>query len=219
MKLSNNQRHLHLVIVDPGARLPEALRAELAVETQHSLTNGVGCNGHVALLVPGEDETPATMLHRFYASQPMPTVIFDTAPSMERQANAFNAGANGYTVVGATAEELLPMFDVACAGGFALSEAAVRFIRDHMRAPMQFSRREQQVVTLVVLGASVEAAAEELQLPVAAIEEYLERACRKVGVDSLTALATWWTRWIMTDDFAEEDSADGPPPRSYVLSA
>ena len=135
----------------------------------------------------------------------------------KRQANVFSAGANGYVVPGVTLNELKPIIEIAQIGGFSVCPRAMALMREQMTAPVQFSRREHEVVARIALGADTESVAEELQLSLPVVNDTLKRACRKAGVDSLTALSTWWGRWTMMDDLPESD--DDVSQIAYAITA
>ena len=200
----------HLLIVDPYNLLPVDLRAEVMLCTRWSIASSSSRRSpSLALLVTGAQEKPSVMFHHFFTSiAAIPTIIYDAEPTTSREANVFSAGANGYVVPGVTIKELMPIMEVAHFGGFSICSRAMALLRDQLAAPVQFSRREHQVVARIALGADMEAVAEELHLPLLVVDETLKRACHKAGVDSLTALSTWWGRWTMMDELPEPDDED-----------
>lgn len=210
----------HLIIVDSRKLLPDEFREAIRAHRDWSVAEANSRRKPtIALLVVDSDEQPSALINHFYTTvASVPTVVYDVAPAMHREANAFNAGANGYIVPGVTMGELAPVIHLAQQGGFGACPTAIRLMREQMRAPQEFSRREQEVVTLYALGASIQDVAAELDLTIQLVEQALARACRKAGVDSPVALVMLWTRWAMTDE-AGQEYEDGHVPPRYAMSA
>lgn len=221
MTTRTTRQRLRLQIVDPHNLLPEELRTAIAAITGWSVLNEKSRRKPtIAILVTNADEQPSALIHRFYtAVAQVPIVVYDTVPSTSREANAFSAGAGGYTVPGVTLKELIPVIDLAYMGGFGICPKTYQMMLDQLRAPQEFSRRERQVVTLYALGANLQSVADEMQITVKAVEDTLLRACRKAGVDSTVALVTWWIRWTLSDEPPPEDDDEGYEPTPYVVTA
>lgn len=222
---TSNQRS-YLIILDPHQLLPSELRSHLQTNRRWNVANEkTKHHPSAALLVVAAQDTPSLQIHRFFTSvASIPMVIFDTAPALNRQMNAFHAGANGYIMPGITIPELLPLLDIAVQGGFATCVRSHQLAQSMLRGPLEFSKREQEVVTLYSLGASESAVAEELNISIKAVQDTLSRACRKVGVNSPVSLVMWWTRWSLAEPipFADEEEEDDEVTATatpYVLSA
>ncbi|MBC8161994.1 MAG: hypothetical protein H7Z42_12325 [Roseiflexaceae bacterium] len=207
MAANPRRKRLYLLVIDPYKLLPPELCAAISAGSCWTVVDEGSRHAPTqALLVAGELEKPAAMVRRVFTTIPIiPAIVFDAVPSMSRQSNLFNAGANGYAVPGVTLVQLAAMFELARLGGFSACPNAVALMRAQSTAMDQFSRREHQIVTRVVLGASPETVAEELRLPLTTVNDTLGRVCRKAGVESLPALATWWVRWTLLDEAAESD--------------
>ena len=217
---SSTRQRTCILLIDPGKVLPTELRSAFATSSQWIV---VGERTRrpptVALVAVAATEQPYRIINTLFTTvAAIPVVVYDLAPSTTRQAHAFNAGAKGYSVPGVTIRELKPMLELAQLGGFSICPGTLQMMADQLNAPMQFSRREQEVVALAILGTPQQEIADELHIALPAVEDYLLRAFRKVGVDSLPALATWWTRWLMLDRTSSLEVDEDFQP-TYVLSA
>ena len=221
MALSKKTIVPHLMLIDPDALLPATLLLDISTSTLLTLDESLGRVPTAALLVVGTDELPSReIMHYREVLKDVPLVIYDPAPTIGRQANTFNTGAGGYIVEGTTVADLLPVIEIARLGGFGLCRQAYERVLSGLHAPVEFSPREREVVTLMALGATNAMIGGELHMSVKEVDACIQRARRKVGVDSNTALATWWTHWTLNDDFAEAEDEDEMNDASpFVISA
>ena len=194
---TNLEYPCRLLIIDPCRTLPEALLDALqcceSVEMGAAANNSVAADMQIVALQPTELATRA--VHTACAAHPQaPVIAYAPTPSMMREANAFEAGAQGYVVEGESIEQLLAIMIVAHGGGFACCPNALAFMRRELTAPARFSEREVTIANLVAMGGTNAAIAAELGYSVRTVEEEVRRLCRNVGVPSRTGLALWWMR-------------------------
>lgn len=208
----------YLMLIDPEALLPAMLLLDISASPLLTLDERLGLVPAAALLVVGVDELPSrAIMHYREVLKDVPLVIYDPAPTVGRQANTFNAAAGGYIIEGTTVADLLPVIELARIGGFGLCRQAFERVLSGLHAPVGFSPREREVVTLMALGATNAMIGGELHMSEKEVDTCIQRACHKVGVDSNTALATWWTHWTLNDDFVEEEETSGEV--SFAISA
>lgn len=209
-----------ILLIDPHKLLPTELANSINTSSYVTVTGTTARRAPtVALLVVAGNEQPHAIVSAFFTTvAAIPSVVYDLTPSTSRQAQVFTAGGNGYATPGISLRELKPMLELAQHGGFSICPGTRTMMNEQLNAPMQFSRREQEVVSLAILGAPIQAIADELHITQPAVDDYLLRAFRKAGVNSLPALATWWTRWVMTGGTSEDEAEDDSMP-AYVMSA
>lgn len=186
-----------LLIVDSGRALPEALVAALQSCQGVELCIGSNCSPGVDMqivVLQPTDLATQTVRNACAAHPHAPVIVYDPAPSMMREANAFEAGAQGYVVEGVSIEQLQAIMAVARLGGFACCPNTLAFMRRELTAPVRFSQREATIAHLVAMGATNATIAAELGFSVRTVEEEVRSMCRNLGVPSRTGLALWWLR-------------------------
>ncbi len=105
----------------------------------------------------------------------------DTLPAIE-------AGATGYLLKDADAEDLLTAVRTAAAGGTTLAPTVADRLMNRLRVPgAALTRREIEVLALVALGSSNRAIADRLHLTEGTVKSHLARVYSKLNVDSRTA--------------------------------
>lgn len=105
---------------------------------------------------------------------------------------AIEAGANGYLLKAAPAEELIAGVRSVAAGEVALSPAIAAQLVSRMRAPAPtaLTARETEVLRLVAEGLSNRAIGERLFVGEATVKTHLLRAFEKLGVNDRTRAVT-----------------------------
>ena len=110
------------------------------------------------------------------------------------------AGASGYVLKRAAAEELIHAIRTVAAGGVYLDPAlAGRVVRSFVRPPAgkgvpeggDLSDREAEVVRLIAAGHSNKEIASRLSLSVKTVETYKARSMEKLGLDSRADLVRY----------------------------
>lgn len=113
-------------------------------------------------------------------------------------AQAVRAGARGYVLKTAPARQLIAAVEDVAAGRRhfvdGIAERALDAFDDAQGGPSLLSIREQQIVALVVRGASSAEVGEQLHLSPKTIDTYRSRAMAKVGAPHLPALVRWAVR-------------------------
>lgn len=106
--------------------------------------------------------------------------------------SAIEAGASGYLLKAAPAEELIAGVRSVAAGEVALSPAIAAQLVSRMRepAPTALTTRETEVLRLVAEGLSNRAIGERLFVGEATVKTHLVRAFEKLGVNDRTRAVT-----------------------------
>ena len=106
--------------------------------------------------------------------------------------SAIEAGASGYLLKAAPAEELIAGVRSVAAGEVALSPAIAAQLVSRMRepAPTALTTRETEVLRLVAEGVSNRAIGERLFVGEATVKTHLVRAFEKLGVNDRTRAVT-----------------------------
>lgn len=120
---------------------------------------------------------------------PAPRVIVLTTYDTEADIiTAVEAGASGYLLKDAPAEELVAAVRAAAAGQSALAPAVAERLIERMRTPAtSLSARETEVLTLVAEGLSNQQIAAQLFVSQATIKSHLVHIFAKLDADSRTA--------------------------------
>jgi DNA-binding NarL/FixJ family response regulator len=131
--------------------------------------------------MPGMDGVEATWtLRRQFPSIPILVLTMFEQEAYVRE--AFRAGASGYLVKTATAGELLQAVRAVHAGDVVAPKQRRPAALPAPGAGAKFSRREVQVLQLIVGGDDVRAAAAHLRLSPHTIRNHLKSIYRKLGV-------------------------------------
>lgn len=137
--------------------------------------------------LPGMDGVEATWtLRRQFPHLP---VMVLTMYSQEAYAvEAIRAGASGYLIKTATADELLSAIHTVSSGQVLYAQAASAALRRAARArfqmpdPFALSRREHQVLQLLVAGGTIRGISRDLVLSPHTVRNHLKGIYRKLGV-------------------------------------
>jgi DNA-binding NarL/FixJ family response regulator len=121
-------------------------------------------------------------------------LILSMFSSLEHVQQAFNAGASGYLLKESAGAELRGAIEQVDAGRRYLSRqleahASTILTRGAQRTPLEsLSRRERQILQLVVEGRSSAEIGVTLHLSAKTVETYRSRLMQKLGVDGVAAL-------------------------------
>jgi len=145
------------------------------------------------LSMPGVDGTQATL--RIVANDPDARVVVLTSFADDRHiADALDAGAIGYVLKHAGAEELLSAIRAAAAGDAPLDPAVARILlasRTQRHPDRRLSRREEEVLRLVADGLANKQIARRLQISERTVKAHLTSIFARIGVTDRTQAALW----------------------------
>jgi two-component system, NarL family, invasion response regulator UvrY len=124
---------------------------------------------------------------------PTRTIVVSMSERPHDVAEALRLGAAGYVLKGASARELLAAVSAVAAGGRYLGRQAAQLAtqgaeREAGGGLDTLSRREREVLLLVVRGASSAAIGKQLQLSPKTVDTYRSRLMLKLGVADVPAL-------------------------------
>jgi DNA-binding NarL/FixJ family response regulator len=205
------QSPVRLVIVDDHPLVREGLRARLSV-VEGLVVVGEAANGAEALAL-AESLQPGLMLvdvgmrgmngielaialrQRFPAVRVLMLSMFD---NREYVLNAIRAGACGYVLKEAPAEEILAAIKAVWSGGQYFSAPLMDMAMQTGATLPPLTTREHEVLLLLAHGRSNKAVARELAISVRTAETHRLSLRRKLGVDSASellkiAVANGWT--------------------------
>jgi DNA-binding NarL/FixJ family response regulator len=205
------QSPVRLVIVDDHPLVREGLRARLSV-VEGLVVVGEAANGAEALAL-AESLQPGLMLvdvgmrgmngielaialrQRFPDVRVLMLSMFD---NREYVLSAIRAGACGYVLKEAPAEEILAAIKAVWSGGQYFSAPLMDVAMQTGATLPQLTTREHEVLLLLAHGRSNKAVARELAISVRTAETHRLSLRRKLGVDSASellkiAVANGWT--------------------------
>ncbi|MCX5874975.1 MAG: response regulator transcription factor [Deltaproteobacteria bacterium] len=171
---------LRIALVDDHAMIREGLRHLLCSVAQFEVV-AESASGREALLI-------VAMNHK------IKVVILSVHSTLEHIYQAFAAGACGYVLKESIGKELIAAIRAAHCGKRYLSrkideKELLRKMLSGGKSPLEgLSKRERQVLQLVVEGASSASIAEQLALSPKTIETYRSRLMQKLGVPDIPAL-------------------------------
>lgn len=128
------------------------------------------------------------------ASPEARVLILSMFSTLEHVQQAFNAGASGYLLKESAGTELRSAIEQVHAGRRYLShqieeQASAALSRRQQATPLEsLSRRERQILQLVVEGRSSSEIGKTLHLSAKTVETYRSRLMEKLGVDGVPAL-------------------------------
>lgn len=207
---------IRVVIADDHAMFRAGLRALLAVEEDIEVV-GEAAHGEEAvartaeltpdvvvmdILMPVMNGIEAT--RRIAAAHPESRVlVLSMYDDEEHVQQLFAAGAAGFVLKHATADELVRAIREVVAGGTPLSPSvAAKVVRDYARrvrgdqeaAGGPLTAREREVLTLVAQGQTNQAIAERLGLSRKTVEVHRTNLMRKLGLHDVTELVKYALR-------------------------
>jgi DNA-binding NarL/FixJ family response regulator len=151
------------------------------------------------LLMPGMDGIEATSLIK--ARHPSVQIVAVTSfVAQEKVHAALQAGAIGYILKDAEADEVAAAIRAAHRGEVYLAAAAARQLARSLRDPKpgtdreSLTDRERQVLVLVATGASNKAIGHELSISERTARTHVSNILVKLGLGSRTQAALWAIR-------------------------
>ena len=177
-----------IAVLEPGGNLPDVVLMDL--------------------LMPGMDGITATRQIR--SRWPAIEVVAMTSFVEEAMVRgALEAGAAGYLLKDADADQVAQAIRAALAGQMHLDPVVARLLADSLRAPhrpgQSLTPREREVLTLVAEGASNRQIAQTLVVSERTARTHVSAILAKLGLVSRTQAALWAVR---------EGLAPGPADRS-----
>ena len=191
----------YLEMVEDIDVVGEAPNGEAAVEELGRLA-GDGEPPDVVLmdlLMPGMDGITATGLIRERHPE-MEVVALTSFVAQDKVQAALAAGASGYVLKDADADEVASAIRAAHRGEMHLAPAAARELTKALRLPVPdpdaepLTARERQVLTLVAEGASNRDIAQALFISERTARTHVSNILMKIGVRSRTQAALWAIR-------------------------
>ena len=191
----------YLEMVEDIDVVGEAPNGEAAVEELGRLA-GAGEPPDVVLmdlLMPGMDGITATGLIRERHPE-MEVVALTSFVAQDKVQAALAAGASGYVLKDADADEVASAIRAAHRGEMHLAPAAARELTKALRLPVPdpdaepLTERERQVLTLVAEGASNQDIAQALFISERTARTHVSNILMKIGVRSRTQAALWAIR-------------------------
>ena len=179
----------------------EASNGEAAVEELDRLA-GAGQPPDVVmmdLLMPGMDGITATGIIRERHPE-IEVVALTSFVAQDKVQAALAAGASGYVLKDADADEIAGAIRAAYSGEVHLAPAAARELTKALRVPAShagvdaLTERERQVLTLVAGGASNRTIAEALFISERTARTHVSNILMKLGLRSRTQAALWAIR-------------------------
>ncbi|QMU73410.1 response regulator transcription factor [Streptacidiphilus sp. P02-A3a] len=146
------------------------------------------------LMMPGMDGITAT--RRIKARWPAVEVVAVTSFVEESKVRgALEAGAAGYLLKDADADEVAAAVRAAVAGRMHLDPAVARILADSTRAPQRtgesLTRRQREVLLLIAEGASNRQIAETLVVSERTARTHVSDILARLGLASRTQAAMW----------------------------
>jgi DNA-binding NarL/FixJ family response regulator len=141
------------------------------------------------LRMPGADGVEATA--RVLAQRPRTRVVVLTTYETDSDIlRAVEAGAAGYLLKDATRQDLAQAIRAAARGETVLAPSVAAKLVSRMRAPVDLSPREIEVLRLVARGRTNAEIGRELFISEATVKTHLLRTFGKLGVSDRTAAVT-----------------------------
>lgn len=201
---------IRVVIADDHAVVRQGLKMFLSLDPEFELV-GEGENGQQAvdlardlapdvvlmdLLMPVMDGITAT---RMICSQYPETEVVALTSVLDDAAvvGAIRAGAIGYLLKDAEAEELIRAIKAAAAGQVQLSPKAAERLMREIRAPEnpeKLTERESEVLRLLALGKTNKQISNELKIGDTTVKTHVSNILAKLGVNSRTQAALYAVR-------------------------
>ncbi len=136
------------------------------------------------------------------ANPSLPVLIFSASEDLNDMSRAHRLGADGYLVKTLPKDELLRSIRRAVSGKRVWTTSQIRKVKSRGGAKAGIQRklnplsdREQQVLEKIIGGApSNEAIAEDLQIDVETVKQYVRSILRKLHVEDRTQAALWGLR-------------------------
>jgi len=147
-------------------------------------------------------------------------VVFSLRPEEVYAERCLRAGAHGYVMKRAAADELFAAVRAAGAGGVTVSPriaaALLASLAGPARAPANaralLTGREQQIYRMVGQGLASKAIAARLGVSLKTIESHREHIKLKLGLGSGAALVTAAVKWVRTNEAGAEATSEDLRP-------
>lgn len=198
---------LRIALVDDHAMIREGLRHLLCSVAQFEVV-AESASGREALLIVAQSAPDIIVMdiampdmngieatrEILAMNHKIKVVILSVHSTLEHIYQAFAAGACGYVLKESIGKELIAAIRAAHCGKRYLSrkideKELLRKMLSGGKSPLEgLSKRERQVLQLVVEGASSASIAEQLALSPKTIETYRSRLMQKLGVPDIPAL-------------------------------
>ncbi|MCW2913932.1 MAG: DNA-binding response regulator [Actinomycetia bacterium] len=194
---------IKVLLVDDHPVVREGLRGMLSGEDDlHVVAEASGAAEAVAavrkhhpdvvlmdLRMPGADGVEATA--RVLAQRPQTKVVVLTTYETDSDIlRAVEAGAAGYLLKDASRQDLAQAIRAAARGETVLAPSVAAKLVSRMRAPVDLSPREIEVLRLVARGHTNAEIGRELFISEATVKTHLLRTFGKLGVSDRTAAVT-----------------------------
>ncbi len=150
----------------------------------------------------GSEDGLDALLEIKRAQPALPVLIFSVGDELNDMARAHRLGANGYLLKTLSREELLRAIHRAVSGRKVWSTTQIRRVKSrggtaagNQRKQFPLSDREKQVLEKIVQGTSSnEAIAEDLQIDIETVKQYVRSILKKLHVADRTQAALWAMR-------------------------
>jgi DNA-binding NarL/FixJ family response regulator len=193
----------HGIIRDGLSRLIDALDDVQVVGTaadgEEAVARCAETSPDVVLMdldMPNVDGIEAT--RRITAAQPQTSVLVLTSFSDRRRIlGAIEAGASGYLLKDASSDDVADGIRAAARGEAPLDPRAARTVLNARSEPdplAALSRREREVLALLVEGLPNKLIARRLEISEKTVKTHLTRVFREIGVTDRTQAALWAER-------------------------
>jgi DNA-binding NarL/FixJ family response regulator len=195
----NRDKPLRILLVDDHPLVREGLRARLQAEGGYTVTAEAGAaeSAMQALLrelpdlvlmdvgLKGSDtngiELAALMIQRCPALHVLMFSMYDNPEYVQR---ALQAGARGYVLKDAAADELLAAIEAVRSGGTYLSPGVTRRLFRAQAPKPLLTPRESEILSALARGESSKQIARALDLSVRTVETHRQNIKRKLELDS-----------------------------------
>ncbi|NML15371.1 response regulator transcription factor [Azohydromonas caseinilytica] len=190
---------LRILLVDDHPLVREGLRARLQAEGGYAVTAEAGAAGSAlqALLrerpdlvlmdvgLKGSDSNGIELAARMIERCPgLHVLMFSMYDNPEYVQRALQAGARGYVLKDASADELLAAIEAVRAGGTFLSPGVTqRLFRAQAPKPI-LTPRESEILSALARGESSKQIARALDLSVRTVESHRQNIKRKLALDT-----------------------------------
>ncbi|MCC6196075.1 MAG: response regulator transcription factor [Burkholderiales bacterium] len=199
---------IHVMLADDHAVVRDGLRVLLEAETDIEVIGDAG-NGRDAVRLASQHHPDVVVMdiampemngieatHQLQASSPATRVlILSMHSTAEHIYRAFQAGARGYLLKDSAGSEVVDAVRAVHAGQRYLSQKIAGTVLDdyiverHPVSPLDsLSRRERQILQMIVEGASSAEVAQKLFLSPKTVETYRSRMMHKLGVSDMPHL-------------------------------
>ncbi len=190
-------RPIRVMVIDDHPVVREGTAAILAKQVGLSIVGTAGSLAEARALIAGTDvdvvlldirlgtDSGLNLLNDARTDRPRPAIVVLTAYDYPQYAEAaLRLGAAGFVLKTAPMSELLDAIRRAAAGGLAFG------VRPRAADRARLSRRELDVVALVIEGRSNDEIAVALSIGAKTVETHLARLFERFGIASRTELAT-----------------------------